>query len=96
MFEDEDVVAFHDTNPQAKVHILIIPRKHIVSLSTADDSDALLLGKLMRVASNLAEAQGLHARGYRVVINTGRDAGQSVLHIHAHLLGGRPMGWPPG
>ena len=93
--EDDRCLAFHDVNPQAPTHVLIIPRKPIPSLADADDDDAALLGHLFVVAKKLAGQLGL-ANGYRTVLNCGRDAGQSVDHLHIHLLGGRPLGWPPG
>jgi len=96
VYEDEEIVAFHDINKKAPVHILIIPRKHITSLLDADTQDAALLGKLHLVASQLAKEHGVAESGFRLVLNCNRDAGQSVDHVHLHLLGGRPMGWPPG
>lgn len=95
-FEDDDVVAFHDANPQAPTHILVIPRKHIVSLSEATEGDQVLLGKVMLVARKVAMDLGLRGPGYRVVLNSGPNAGQSVFHLHAHVIGGRAMKWPPG
>lgn len=92
--EDEDFLSFRDINPQAPVHILIIPKKHIVKLH--DTKDASLLGELLNLASMIAQDEGIAESGYRVVINSGRDAGQSVEHLHLHLLGGRVMKWPPG
>jgi len=94
VYEDDIAVAFRDINPQAPVHILIVPRKHIVKLHDANDS--LFLGALLEIASKLAVSEGIAGGGYRVVINTGRDAGQSVEHLHVHLMGGRIMKWPPG
>jgi len=95
VYEDDDVLAFRDIKPQAPVHVLIIPKRHIASLSdlTEDDKDAM--GHLMFVASKLAGDLGI-GEGFRVVVNCGKDAGQSVFHIHMHLLGGRSLGWPPG
>jgi histidine triad (HIT) family protein len=93
--QDEDVTAFHDRNPQAPTHVLIIPNKHIESIEDVDAEDADLLGKLFVVARGIAQQEGLSA-GYRLVVNTGAQAGQSVYHLHMHLLGGRPMRWPPG
>jgi len=93
--EDDKCVAFRDVNPQAPVHVLVIPRKEISSLAQAADADAELLGHLLITARSLAPRLGL-AQGYRVVINCGPDAGQSVDHLHVHVLGGRPMSWPPG
>jgi histidine triad (HIT) family protein len=93
--EDDDVVAFEDINPQAPVHLLIIPRRHIASLNDAAPADAELLGRVVLAARRLAEARGV-ATGYRLVNNCGESAGQSVFHLHFHLLGGRAMRWPPG
>ncbi len=93
--QDDDVIAFKDLNPQAPVHLLIIPRKHIASLEEAADDDAPLMGRLLVTARDLARQHGV-ADGYRLVNNVGAPAGQSVFHIHVHLLGGRPMEWPPG
>ena len=95
IFEDGASVAFKDINPQAPTHVLIVPRKHIPSLSAATDEDKDLLGHLQRVAARIAE-QGKLEAGYRLVTNNGRGAGQSVDHLHYHLLGGRAMHWPPG
>ncbi len=92
VYTDDDVVAFRDIQPQAPVHLLMIPRRHIASLNEAHDE--ALLGRLMAAAGKAAAAAG--AAQYRVVINTGAQAGQSVLHLHAHVLGGRAMAWPPG
>jgi histidine triad (HIT) family protein len=96
VYEDELAFAFHDINPQAPTHVLIIPKKHIASLNEASQDDQALLGHLTLVTSKLADQLGVVAGGYRSVINTGAGAGQSVWHIHVHLLGGRVMGWPPG
>ncbi len=95
LFQDDDVTAFKDINPQAPVHILLIPNRHITSVREATPEDALLLAKLMQTAAKIADDQGLGG-GYRLVINTGPHGGQSVFHLHVHLLGGRPMTWPPG
>ncbi len=94
--EDGEIVAFRDAHPQAPVHLLIVPRRHIASLGEADDGDAPLLGRILLVARDLAVREGIDARGWRLVANRGRGAGQSVFHLHFHLLGGRGMGWPPG
>jgi histidine triad (HIT) family protein len=94
VFEDEDVVAFRDINPQAPVHVVIIPRQHVASLNDADD--AALIGGLSLAAAKIARAEGVAESGYRTVINTNRDAGQTVFHLHLHLLGGRRLAWPPG
>jgi histidine triad (HIT) family protein len=95
VYEDERCMAFKDVNPQAPVHILVIPKKEIPSLSEMTDDDAALAGHLLAVVRKLALERNL-ADGYRVVLNNGPDAGQSVPHLHFHLLGGRPMAWPPG
>lgn len=96
VYEDEDTLAFRDIRPQAPVHILIIPKKHIEKIADATEEDEKLLGKLLLVANKLAKQEGIADSGYRVVINNGPDSGQDVFHIHFHLLGGRKMGWPPG
>jgi histidine triad (HIT) family protein len=90
----KDIVAFRDLNPQAPVHILVIPKKHVASLDDASDSD--LLGRMLALAAAIARQEGSAKSGYRTVINTGKDGGQSVDHLHIHLLGGRHMTWPPG
>ena len=95
IWEDNDAIAFHDVDPQAPVHVLIVPKKTIPRLSDATDQDAALLGKLLLVARDLAKKLDL-ASGYRVVINCGPDAGESVPHLHVHLLGKRALAWPPG
>ncbi|XP_060943012.1 histidine triad nucleotide-binding protein 1 [Limanda limanda] len=95
LYEDEQCVAFPDISPQAPTHILVVPKKPIVQLSQAEETDAALLGHLMIVAKKCAHDAGLD-NGYRIVINDGRDGGQSVYHIHIHILGGRSMAWPPG
>lgn len=92
--ETDECVAFRDVNPQAPVHILVIPRAHVTSLNEA--ADPTLLGQLHLLAAKLAKDEGLADRGYRTVINTKADAGQTVFHLHVHLLGGRRMSWPPG
>ena len=92
VYEDDEVVAFRDIQPQAPVHLLVVPRRHVASLNEAQDEP--LLGRLLRAARSAAAAAGLQQ--YRVVVNTGADAGQSVLHLHLHVLGGRVMAWPPG
>lgn len=93
--EDDEIVAFRDLSPQAPVHVLVIPRRHIASLDHAVEADRELLGRMMLVAKAVAEQERL-ASGYRIVTNCGPGAGQSVLHLHLHVLGGRPMSWPPG
>lgn len=95
VYEDPEIFAFEDISPQAPTHILLCPRKHFVSLDEATAEDQALIGKLQLVAAQLARERGLLA-GYRTVFNNGSGAGQSVLHLHLHLLGGRPFRWPPG
>ncbi len=95
VYEDDVCLAFRDVNPQAPTHVLIIPRKEIPSLSEAEDEDQEVLGHLLLVTSRLARELGLTG-GYRTVVNTGFDGGQTVPHLHVHLLGGRPFAWPPG
>ena len=94
--EDEHTVAFRDTNPQAPVHVLVIPRKHVSSLDQADEDDSELLGGLLLAAGEVARSEGIAEAGYRTVINTGDEGGQTVRHLHVHVLGGRSMKWPPG
>lgn len=95
-FEDDDVFAFHDINPQAPVHVLVIPKRHITGIADATPEDAAILGKLMLAARRVAEANGIAQSGYRLAVNSGPNAGQSVFHLHLHVLGGRMLGWPPG
>ena len=95
IYEDDDVLAFHDVNPQAPVHVLIVPKKVIPRLSDASASDEAVLGKLLLTAKKIATDLGL-TNGYRVVINNGPDAGESVPHLHVHVLGKRALAWPPG
>jgi histidine triad (HIT) family protein len=95
LYEDDDAVVFADLHPQAPVHVLVIPRKHIPSLAHLSLGDEQLIGHLHAVAKKVAEAQGL-SNGFRTVMNTGSDGGQTVDHVHLHLLGGRSMHWPPG
>ncbi len=96
VYEDDDVLAFRDLAPRAPVHILIIPRKHISGMPSAAESDRELLGRLYLAAARIAREQSIERSGYRLVINSGPDAGQAVDHLHVHLLGGRSFGWPPG
>ncbi|HLW34880.1 MAG TPA: histidine triad nucleotide-binding protein [Chthoniobacterales bacterium] len=96
IWEDDDAIAFEDVNPQAPVHVLIVPKKVIPRLSAATEKDRALLGKLMAVAGDLAKKLEIDKTGYRVVINSGPDAGESVPHLHVHLLGKRALAWPPG
>lgn len=93
---DDVIVAFNDINPVAPVHQLLVPRRHVTSAAELDASDGELLGRLFAVAAELARRAGLPERGYRLVTNVGPDAGQSVPHLHFHLIGGRRMAWPPG
>ena len=93
----DDAVAFHDVDPQAPTHVLVIPIRHVPAVRDARDEEGRrLLGSLLSFAADVAQELGLDAKGYRIVTNTGRDAGQSVDHLHLHLLGGRRMTWPPG
>ena len=96
IFEDERAVVFRDINPQAPTHALVIPRAHVASLDEAGEADESLLGHLLLVAARVARDEGLAESGYRTVINTGAGAGQTVFHIHVHLIGGRRLTWPPG
>ena len=96
VYEDAQVLAFRDVNPQAPTHILIVPKKPISRIAEAKSDDAQLLGHLLLKAAEVAEKIGLKQTGYRLVINNGRDAGESVPHLHCHILGGRHMAWPPG
>jgi histidine triad (HIT) family protein len=95
VYEDDQVLAFPDMNPQAPLHLLVIPRQHLTSLAQAATEHTRLLGHLLSAAAEVARQQGL-ANGYRVVINTGPDGGQTVAHLHLHVLGGRALHWPPG
>ncbi len=96
VYQDDTVLAFRDIRPVAPVHVLIVPRKHIESVSSLQPQDMPLVGAIFTVAAKLAKDLGIAENGYRVVINNGGDAGQSVFHLHYHLLGGRLMSWPPG
>ena len=96
VFEDESVLAFRDVNPKAPTHVLIIPKKNIPRVSDATAEDEKLLGHLLLKAADVARQLGLNKSGYRLVINNGRDAGESVPHLHCHILGGRGLAWPPG
>ena len=96
VFEDDAMIAFNDINPQAPTHVLIVPKRHIETLTELTEGDDELVGALVRRAAAIATERGFAASGYRTVFNTNRDAGQTVFHIHLHLLGGRPMTWPPG
>lgn len=96
IFENEHYVAFNDIAPQAPIHILIIPKKHIATLNDVNSDESNLLGELMQIAKNLAQQLNIDQDGYRVVMNCNQNGGQAVYHIHLHLLGGRQMSWPPG
>lgn len=96
LYEDEDCLAIQDINPKAPVHLLVIPRKHITSLNENLENDKALLGHLMTVVGRMAKEQGIDGSGYRTVINTNAEAGQTVFHLHIHVLGGRVLHWPPG
>ncbi len=94
--EDDELIAFHDVEPKAPVHVLIVPKRVIERIGVAKSDQVLLLGKLLRAAQTVAQKTGVDQSGYRLVINHGPDAGESVPHLHVHLLGGRPLAWPPG
>lgn len=96
LFEDEELLAFHDINPTAPVHVLLIPKKHIASIADATEADKSLFGALLVATRKAAEATGVASSGYRVVVNAGPDANQTVHHVHVHVIGGRQMSWPPG
>jgi histidine triad (HIT) family protein len=96
IYEDEDILAFEDVTPQAPVHTLVIPKKHISTTLDISDEDEELIGRLFRTAGKIAREKGIAERGFRLVVNTNPEAGQTVYHIHLHLLGGRHMHWPPG
>jgi len=96
VYEDPEVLAFRDINPQAPTHVLVIPKRHISTINDIQPADAELIGKLYLAARQVAAQEGIDGRGYRTVINCLEDAGQAVFHLHLHLLGGRPMRWPPG
>lgn len=96
VYEDETVVAFRDLNPQAPTHVLIIPRKHVETINDLTAKDAELVGKMYLAAKNIAQREEIDERGYRTVMNCNAEAGQSVYHLHLHVLGGRAMTWPPG
>jgi len=96
VYEDDDILAFRDVNPQAPTHILIIPVKHIPTINDLEEEDVTVLGRMMLVAKKIAAKEGIDQDGYRLVFNCNRGAGQAVYHIHLHVLGGRSMSWPPG
>lgn len=96
VFEDEAVLAFRDINPQAPTHILVIPKDHVASAAELEDRHAGDLVSIFKAAAAIAASEGIAETGYRLITNIGREAGQTVFHLHFHLIGGRPMGWPPG
>ena len=96
LYEDDRSLAFEDINPQARVHILVIPKRHLSSLADVQESDVPLIGHLMMICAKMAKERGIEESGYRVVANTGAEAGQTVFHLHFHVLGGRVFEWPPG
>ncbi len=96
LFEDDDVLAFKDINPQAPTHILIVPQKHISTINDLQQEDEALTGKIILTAQSLVKQENIDEKGYRLVLNCNSDGGQEVYHIHLHLLGGRQMQWPPG
>lgn len=96
VYEDDAVLAFNDINPQAPTHVLIVPKRHISTLNDLTSADDQLVGEMIRRAAAIAKDRGLSERGFRTVFNTNREAGQTVFHIHLHLLGGRSLAWPPG
>ncbi len=96
VYEDDRVVAFNDINPQGPTHVLVVPRKHITSLNDLTAADDAMIGEVVRRAAAIASERGIDVGGFRAVFNTNKDGGQTVFHIHLHLIGGRPMAWPPG
>lgn len=96
VYDDGEILAFHDINPEAPIHLLFIPRRHIPTLNDLTEEDAMLIGRLHLAAKQVATQLGVAESGYRTVINCNRDAGQIIFHIHVHLLAGRELGWPPG
>jgi histidine triad (HIT) family protein len=96
VYEDDDVLAFRDLHPQAPTHVLVIPKQHVSTLNDLDASSADVVGKMMLAAAAVARQEGFSEQGYRTVMNCNADGGQTVFHIHMHLLGGRVLGWPPG
>lgn len=96
VWDDDAIVAFEDLNPRAPTHVLLVPRKHIATVNDLGPADDALIGRMHRAAAEVARERGLAERGYRLVLNCNADAGQTVFHLHLHLLGGRNLGWPPG
>jgi len=96
VYEDDVVLAFRDINPQAPVHVLVIPKQHVATINDLDADSSALVGKMMMAAAKIAQQEGFAEQGYRTIMNCNAHGGQTVFHIHLHLLGGRVMGWPPG
>ncbi len=96
VYEDDRVLAFRDINPQAPTHILVVPKEHVATLNDLDEAHSDIVGRLYLVAKQIAHNEGIAEEGYRTLINCNAGAGQTVFHLHLHILGGRPMGWPPG
>ena len=96
LYEDELVLAIRDINPQAPVHLLLMPKRHLASVLDLAEAEGPLIRQMIRVTAQLAQREGVAERGFRLLTNVGRDGGQAIPHLHFHLLGGRPMGWPPG
>lgn len=96
VYQDEHTLAFDDINPQAPVHTLVIPKRHVASVQDLGESDQSLLGRMLLTCAKIAKDKGLSGSGFRLIANTGRDGGQTVFHLHFHVMGGRHMGWPPG
>ncbi|GKS57366.1 histidine triad nucleotide-binding protein [Nitrospira sp.] len=96
VYQDDETIAFDDINPQAPTHVLVIPRGHVASVEACGEDHGQMLGSILFACAKVARLKGLPERGYRIVTNTGPDAGQSVFHLHFHVLGGRQLGWPPG
>jgi histidine triad (HIT) family protein len=96
VYEDDRVLAFNDINPQASTHVLVVPKRHVATLNDLTGDDDAMVGELVRRAAAIAKERGISAGGFRTVFNTNRGAGQTVFHIHLHLIGGRVLGWPPG
>ena len=96
VLDEDEIFAFHDTNPQAPTHVLIVPKRHIVGLGEATREDQAVFGRILVATREVAEKTGIAESGFRVVVNSGPNAGQSVFHLHVHVIGGRAMGWPPG
>jgi len=96
LYEDDRVIAFNDINPQASTHVLVVPKRHVATLNDLTEQDDALVGEMVRRAAAIAKERGIDAGGFRTVFNTNKDAGQTVFHIHLHLIGGRSLAWPPG